>query len=243
MHYKDIADAIVSRKLRRTTATPAQTVAARITTNIKRLGAKSRFARVGRGEFILKPSGVTLPTPSLDNKKGGEAPTPEEADLLTAFGMNWRRELVVWSNTPNLYGQQQRGAKRVNFSGQKGIYLLHDDRDVVYIGRAIDQPVGKRMSDHTTDRLNGRWNRFSWFGILPVREDGTIVDRADVQTSVETIVRLMEALLIESIEAPLNRKRGDDIRAVEYIQVEDEKIRKQQLDALLSQIQMKLREE
>jgi len=207
MHYKDIADAIVSRKLRKTTATPAQTVAARIATNIKRLGARSRFAKVGRGEFILKPSGITLPTPSLDNDDGGEAPTPGEADLLTAFGMNWRRELVVWSNTPNLYGQQQRGARKVNFSGQRGIYLLHDDRDVVYIGRAIDQTVGKRMSDHTTDRLNGRWNRFSWFGILPVREDGTIVDRAEVQTSVETIVRLMEALLIESIEPPLNRKK------------------------------------
>lgn len=32
----------------------------------------------------------------------------------------------------------------------------------------------------------------------------------------------MEALLIEALEPPQNRKRGDEIRAVEYLQVQDE---------------------
>jgi len=157
--------------------------------------------------------------------------------------MYWRRDLVVWTGNPNLYGQQQRGTKKVNFSGQRGVYLLHDDRDVVYVGRTTEQTLGKRLFDHVVDRLSGRWNRFSWFGVLPVVEDGRIVDRADVQMSIGTIVELMEALLIETIEPPLNRQRGQDMQAKEYIQVEDEKIKKQQMDALLLQIQRKLNEE
>jgi hypothetical protein len=119
---------------------------------------------------------------------------------------------------------------------------LQDDKDIVYIGRAIDQPIGKRLLAHTTDRLNGRWNRFSWFGILPVTEDGQIRERIDVPTSLEAIITLMEALLTEAIEPPLNRKRGDDIQAMEYIQIEDEKRREQELEDLLSQIRIKLRD-
>lgn len=244
MHYTDIADAIISRRLKRSVgATPARTVNSRIVTNIKRFKEESRFARVGRGLYILKQRDALLPTPLPIDEKEYEAAISEEVGLLTSFGMFWRRELVVWSTHPNLFGQQQRGAKKVNFSGQKGIYLLHDDKDIVYIGRATDQTIGKRLSDHTADRLNGRWNRFSWFGILPVTEDGNILHRTDVQTSIETIVNLMEALLIEAIEPPLNRRRGDDIQAVEYIQVEDERIRKRQLEAILSQIQTKLLED
>lgn len=241
MHYIDIANAIVTRSLRTNVgATPAQTVNSRISTNIKRFKEKSPFARVGRGLFILQRSNATLTTPLPDDEMEQEALISEEVGLLTSFGMSWRRELVVWSRNPNLFGQQQRGAKKVNFSSQKGIYLLYDDKDIVYIGRATDQSIGKRLSNHTADRLNGRWNRFSWFGILPVTEEGKILNRANVQTSIETIVTLMEALLIEAIEPPLNRRRGDDIRAMEYIQVEDERIRKQQLESLLSQIQTKL---
>jgi hypothetical protein len=42
----------------------------------------------------------------------------------------------------------------------------------------------------------------------------------------------MEALLIESLEPPLNRKRGDNFSGVEYLQIDDpqfEKLRKEQL--------------
>jgi hypothetical protein len=35
------------------------------------------------------------------------------------------------------------------------------------------------------------------------------------------VIETMEALLIESLEPPLNRKRGDNFAAVEYLQVED----------------------
>jgi hypothetical protein len=34
----------------------------------------------------------------------------------------------------------------------------------------------------------------------------------------------MEALLIEGLEPPQNRRRGDDFRAVEYLQAEDREL-------------------
>lgn len=238
MHNQEIAEAIVSKGLTNGVgAKPAQTVTGTIIRDMTRLGEGSPFLRVSPNTFMLKPGLAISPTPLLGDEEESEAEVSEEAGLLTSFGISWRRELVAWSANPNLNGQQQRGARKVNFSRQKGIYLLHDDKNIVYVGRAIDQMIGKRLFDHTTDRLNGRWNRFSWFGVLPVTEDGEIQERNDVQASIETLVTLMEALLIEVIEPPLNRRRGDDIGDREYIQVEDDKIKKRQLEDLMRQIQ------
>jgi hypothetical protein len=46
------------------------------------------------------------------------------------------------------------------------------------------------------------------------------------------VIETLEALLIESLEPPLNRKRGDNFSGVEYLQVVDpeiETLRKKQL--------------
>jgi hypothetical protein len=42
-----------------------------------------------------------------------------------------------------------------------------------YVGRVTDQLLGRRLYQHTVDRLNGRWNRFSWFGVYLVNPDAT----------------------------------------------------------------------
>ncbi len=55
MHYKDIANHIISDGLRRKVgATPAMTVSANLTTSIAKEGDKSPFQKVGRGEYILR---------------------------------------------------------------------------------------------------------------------------------------------------------------------------------------------
>ena len=54
------------------------------------------------------------------------------------------------------------------------------------------------------------------------------------------IIPAVEAILIEALEPRQNRKRGDDLSAVEYIQKEDPEIQKkkvkQSLDAALSKL-------
>ena len=91
-----------------------------------------------------------------------------------------------------------------------------------------------------SDRLNGRWDRFSWFGIYGVGESGDLETAKSVTFGVDMLIATMEALLIEGLEPPQNRKRGDDFRAAEYLQVEDPDIQKTQIIKLMDELKRKL---
>jgi hypothetical protein len=138
--------------------------------------------------------------------------------------MYWRRDMVEWRGQAKLLGIQQRGATSVDFGPQKGVYLLHDGRAVVYVGRTTDQTMAQRLFQHTYDRLNGRWDRFSWFGVLPIDESGQLAEASAQNFTVDDLISAMEALLIEAVEPPQNRRRGDQTTAVEYLQEEDAQI-------------------
>jgi hypothetical protein len=142
--------------------------------------------------------------------------------------MFWKRDGVEWSASPKILGMQQIGAKVVDFSKQIGIYLLYDGREIIYVGRSTDRPLGRRLYEHTVDRLSSRWDRFSWFGILPVSDDGILGEQPDSFSGAKLIPAL-EAILIEALEPRQNRKRGDDLSAVEFIQQIDPTIKKRMM--------------
>ncbi len=50
----------------------------------------------------------------------------------------------------------------------------------------------------------------------------------------------MEALLIEGLEPPQNRRRGDDFDGVEYLQAEDPRIKAEQTRIVLSKLVEKM---
>lgn len=236
MHYTDVAEAIASAGLRSEIgATPAATVNATIAVDLQR--DKSPFVRVAPGYYTLREGPSAKATsPAVPGKEH-----EDETGLINAFGMYWARSGVLWSEVaPRLLGQQQAGSTKVDFSKQRGVYLLHDGRAVVYVGRTTDQPLGVRLRQHGFDRLNGRWDRFSWFGIYPVAEDGSLNTSAGNGYTQETLITTMEALLIEGLEPPQNRKRGDDFRAIEFLQVEDPMIQKEQLLQLMDDLRRKL---
>lgn len=58
--------------------------------------------------------------------------------------------------------------------------------------------------------------------------------------NLEMLITTMQALLIEALEPPQNRKRGDDFRAVEFLQVEDPEIQKKQILELIDELKRKL---
>lgn len=251
MHYAEIAEAIAQQKLRTEFgATPAASVNATISSSIKDNGEGSEFARVGRGIYALRQKPVPIssqpsagPGPALDIKAVVPEEEPEssrETGLINAFGMYWSRANVLWMTTPKILGQQQSESTPVDFCQQRGVYLLHDGRSVVYVGRTTDQAMGVRLRQHITDRLNGRWDRFSWFGTSKVGESGELIPPAPGEFSQELLIVTMEALLIEGLEPPQNRKRGDDFRAIEYLQVEDPEIKKKNIIALMDELKAKL---
>lgn len=58
--------------------------------------------------------------------------------------------------------------------------------------------------------------------------------------NLENLIETMEALLIESLEPPQNRKRGDGFSAVEFIQVVDLDIRRREQEEIFEQMRKKL---
>ncbi len=235
MHYTDLAAAVGEHDNSIVFgAKPGLEVYTAIYNDIKAAPA-SRFAKAGRGEFFL--SGVE---PAEETTADAPGVPSHAAGFIQAFGMYWQRNQVDWKNQPSLHGNQQRGAQNVDFGGQKGVYLLHDGRHVVYVGRTTDQTMGQRLFQHTYDRLNGRWDRFSWFGVLPVNEDGSLGQAAGAGFGIDDLISAMEALLIEAVEPPQNRRRGDQTAAVEYLQAEDPALKNKQAKALVSEVLAKL---
>jgi len=235
MHYTEIADKILSDGLRTNMgATPAATVNAQISSSIKHDGA-SRYVRIAKGIFALTKTATTTTSQSKEKL----TPTVEESDdveeqyeIVSSFGMVWRRNAVQWAATPKLLGMQQLGATPVDFNKQLGIYLLYDGREVIYIGRSTERPLGRRLYEHTLDRMGARWDRFSWFGLCPVSESGHL-EAMPVAYDAAKMIPALEAILIEALEPRQNRKRGDDLSAVEFIQKEDPEIEKKKLKATL----------
>ena len=243
LHYTEISEHILSRGYYETDgATPAATVNAQISASIKHDGEKSPFVRIGKGIFTLKDRTTVPATVSKEkNTESVTAPEDETSDsIIHSFGMYWQRDLVVWRNDPKMYGKQQALSKPVDFGKQKGIYILYDHHTVVYVGRSIDRPLGKRMYEHTIDRLGSRWNRFSWFGLLDVTQEGNLRETA-LNTSLASLVGTLEALLIEALEPPQNRRRGDDFSAIEYIQDIDPELKEREIQNTLRSIEQKMR--
>lgn len=236
LHYSEITERILARGLKTTAgATPDQTVNAQISASIKRDGAVSPFLRVAKGTFTLRSNGESAPQQAIEP----EAET--SADVIRAFGIYWQREHVVWRRQPRLFGRQQVAAKSVDFGDQRGVYVLADHHTVVYVGRAVDRPLGQRLYEHTLDRLSGRWNRFSWFGFYGVSDAGKLT-KDPLTPTLTSIVSAFEAILIETLEPPQNRRRGDDFTGVEYIQDIDPELKEQELQATLRSIELKLRQ-
>ncbi|MFW2542121.1 HTH domain-containing protein [Primorskyibacter sp. 2E107] len=217
VHYKTIAEEIESKKLRTSLgATPANSVYTTIGNSLKNDGEETPFVKVQKGLFAVKDA---LKSRS-DLYEHDVETEVDEKRIVKCVGMFWHQTRVIWRKNPRLLGQQQTGSKVIDFNDQRGVYLLHDRSRVIYVGRSIDRPLGQRLYEHTKDRLNGRWDRFSWFGLCGVDNSGRILD-PDFTANLPNLISLMEAVLIESLEPPQNRKRGDDFSDIEYLQVAD----------------------
>ena len=215
LHYVEITDRILDQGLKtKSGATPSTTLNSTINWVIQTDGDGALFERTAPGTYALRVGG----------KRVGEPPDDDvESGSLEAFAMYWRRDLVHWSSNPRLYGRQHPKADRVNLAGQHGVYLLHDGHGVVYVGQVAKQSLGQRLAQHTTDRLAGRWQSFSWFGIRPVGADGKLGDTVAGTITPARLISTLEALLIEALE-PRQNRAGSSYSGIEYLQVTDPKL-------------------
>ena len=246
LHYTVIAELIAEKGYRKSLgATPQDTVSANMTTDINKNKEKSIFAKVDRGYYILRKfldDGTHLLTEEIEIKnKKSKKTSSEKLRLINSFGLYWNRNHVHWKTTPDLLGIQQIGATNVNFKNQIGIYLLHDSRETIYVGQAIERPLGQRLRNHISDRLSGRWDRFSWFGFYPVNDKGSLnKDLNFDEITIQDFGDILEAILIESIEPRQNRKQGNLFAGIEYLQQEAPEIKKRMKEQLIRELTDKL---
>jgi hypothetical protein len=228
MHYGEIAEAIVSNGLKsKVGATPGNSVVATISKSMKDDGEATPFFRVTTGVYTLK---------SLVDSEGQGEPDKDQELIeeatggVKAFGAYWSRNSIRWDTPkPKLQGQQQIGAQVVDLSKQVGVYLLYHEREVVYVGRATDRPIVKRLQEHNKDRLKARWNSFSWFGLYSVSANGKVIENQPTISDSESLIRTLEAVLIEAMEPRQNRRGGDHFSDIDFIQVEDQEIERDKL--------------
>jgi hypothetical protein len=128
MHYSEIATENIKQGLRTEVgATPAASVGAMIYLSLKNEGANSPFLKVAGGTFMLKQTAgaAAKPTPSVapaDTEGALEDNLRKTAGIIQALGMFWRRELVDWTSSPHILGQQLSAANQVDFCQQRGVY-------------------------------------------------------------------------------------------------------------------------
>lgn len=193
----------------------------------------SLFQKVGSGEFMLHRTSAPPVLPA-SHPISVESPVTEsdDASLIQAFGMYWDREKVDWNSKPKILGRQETATTTSDMATQIGVYVLYNGHTAIYVGRSVDRPIGLRLYEHTKDRLRARWDRFSWFGILAVSENGKLKESPLPQDSA-TWIQAIEAILIELMEPPLNRQSGERLKWGEYLQEEDPTFTRKREDEII----------
>ncbi|WP_040305947.1 GIY-YIG nuclease family protein [Ahrensia sp. R2A130] len=134
---------------------------------------------------------------------------------ITSFGLFWREDEIDWNpgkgirNSFRLLGKigSNRGTIRVtDFRFQQGIYILYDEYGPTYVGLTRSQGLGKRLKDHLSDHLAGKWDRFSWFGFHPIAEadpkNGIFMlskPEEELTDNTHTTIGDLEALIIRTV--------------------------------------------
>jgi hypothetical protein len=143
---------------------------------------------------------------STDSTVGSEP--ADQMRLINAFGMFWRRSEVNWANRqPRLSEFSSPGAK-------------------------ASTSLPKRVSTSCmTETVS-----YTWFGVRKVEEDGSLGPISSKGIQVATLIATMEALLIEGLEPPQNRRKGDGFNAMEFLQVMDPEVALKHQRELLAEL-------
>lgn len=136
--------------------------------------------------------------------------------LIASYGELWSRHAIDWGvrgrgGKGTLLGEW--GAKaspvRVDLWDQEGIYVLHADHLIVYVGLAHGTRLGPRLRGHRDDHLAGRWDQFSWYGTRAVLRGGGLgVSTTTKNVGTLEALHIIEALMIRAAPGALNKAIG-----------------------------------
>ena len=160
-------------------------------------------------------------------------PKSKTDGIIATMGLYWRTEDVFWGKPKNPGRLLGRPANRLksdpaDFREQVGLYVLYADYRIVYVGQtgSGDQKLFLRLRQHRNDHLAGRWNQFSWFGVLRVLGNNKLsVEKNALHPSLGSALNHIEGVLIQAAEPPQNRQNGRFGETVQqYLQVRDPRL-------------------
>ncbi|QDH13762.1 hypothetical protein E3E12_05685 [Formicincola oecophyllae] len=251
----EIAATIKQKGLRTLTgATPEATINAQLYAQLQPSGAVASEGNRPTRWRLATPS-TTTPSKrpaALAKLEPTQPQATEDAGGVKAFGMFWRRAWVDWRGAkPRLVGTAQGASQSVDFSEEVGVYILYDGAKAVYAGQAgnsdkskgtnkSNATLGRRLLDHTRDRLSGRWDRFSWFGLYGVvqrdEQSPPHLEKTSAPLQANGLITTLESILMETLEPSLNRQgaQWDSLGAIEYLQKPREKSLAEELPKLMA---------
>ena len=144
---------------------------------------------------------------------------------VASLGILWERNAVIWKplalpgkHLPDAAATARPGV--VDFAKQHAVYLLHRDREIIYVGQTVE--LGPRLREHTkSPHLHNRWNRFSWFGFREVihkaAEPGCLGEAILPNGfGVSELTKTVEGILIAALEPRNNGMAGVGFNDLAY---------------------------
>jgi hypothetical protein len=174
------------------------------------------------------------------------------AGFIKFYGLYWKRASLSqglcgvpsgWIGKGKISPEFDRSNLKMDFSGQKGVYILYDDSlNPVYAGQAGisrsnatsgGQTIGNRLLAHSTGPYRNGWSLFSWFGFLktnklslksanlearmkPVWTYENVDSPESESDQLNDLLASFEAILIEGF-APRFNARGGDLKGALYV--------------------------
>jgi hypothetical protein len=129
-------------------------------------------------------------------------------------------------------------------SSKREILGRRKNRDIrCNVGQADDRGIGRRLTEHSRDRLRKRWDSFSWFGVQDFDNRGKPRPYKGIRSTQTEAIRSLELLAILMSDAPLNRQQGkfpgaEKVWQVAEIPREREVTLNGKLDEILKQLQL-----
>ena len=199
----DISLAIMDARYRTSLGkTPQNTVASRMVRMMEEHGV----IRTRRGYYMLPLSDDAAGNdPDDEPDPASTSPTVQ----IEAYGIHWERNKVNWT-AKRILGYDTDPLEAIDFSSQQGVYVLYDWNSVVYVGQTTRFEGGlfERLQYHNRKQdWEAGWERFSWFGIRQVNDDGEIVDGPETAPK-GVVSELIEAVLIETLHPAFNKQYG-----------------------------------
>ncbi len=138
------------------------------------------------------------------------------AGIIQSYGIFWKESDVYWSTTSKNakllgYPVRARYSGPFNMKDQIGIYVLYSGHEIIYVGQtgSGNSRLFSRLKRHRNDHLAGRWDRFSWFGLLRLLKGGSLsAENLRTTASLRVSLNHIEAVLLAASEPALNKQGG-----------------------------------